>query len=114
MMDNKQRGIMFLIIIFAFIGLVLSSGSSYKSLIYKILNDYEEECLEYKIDSWIETYCCDWTRNNYCYKMINKTHSDYSYLSCDELVFWNVINKTVYNTTNVCLKYYLVRKSPNN
>lgn len=80
-----------------------------------ILGDYIEECLEYKVDSWIEIKCCDWTMDDtICRKMINKTHTVYdSYWTCEELTFWHRVKKTIHNTTNICIKYHLVRNTNN-
>ncbi len=94
-------------IIVIFISFVLFANAGYNFS----LSQYEEECMEYKIDSWDELRCRDW-HIGYDVEMFNKTHKyRYDYWSCDEYAFWYRVNITVYNTTNQCLKYHLVRKT---
>ena len=88
---------------------ILLIGASYKPLIYKIFNDYEEVCYWYRIDTITEVKCCDWS-TGYCVDMFNETHkSQFEDINCNDHLFWNRVNKTWENVTNVCLKYHLVR-----
>ena len=98
----KTKTFLFLIVV------ILLIGGTYRFSI----SQYEEECLEYKMDSWIELQCCDWTYGfDMCRKMYNETHKYYyDSISCDEYAFWYSKNITIYNTTDVCSKYHLVRK----
>ncbi len=99
------------ILLLILISLFILIGGSYKPLMYKIFNDYEEECYQYRIDTIIEEKCCDWTTNGYCVSMFNETHKyKDDYWTCDEFAFWNRENKTRLNISNVCLEYHLVRK----
>ena len=94
-------------IILLILALILIIGATNRFYLYQ----YEEECLEYRVDSWIELYCYDWA-NMWEVKMFNETHKyNSSYWTCDQLTFWYSYNKTIHNTTDVCLKYHLVRYS---
>ena len=109
-----------LIIIGLLIVIVFTLGNSYKPLIYKIFNDYEESCLTYKIYYWNETYCTS-TMYGIDYKNNNEEHP-----CCGnetfELIWSNgtksmsrwcsgiPFNKTLWEFTDECDVYHLVRK----
>ena len=101
--------------------MILILGASYKPLIYKIFNEYEEGCYSYKIDYWNETYCKS-TIFGTDYKNTNEEHpccNNETY----ELNWGNgtkdvgrwcsgfPFNKTFWEFTDECDVYHLVRKN---
>lgn len=84
-------------------------GAGYRFYIWQ----YEEECLEYKVDSWVELHCYDWV-GGWHWKMYNETHqNEWDTIPCDDHEFDYRKNFTIYNTTNECIKFHLVRRVTN-
>lgn len=92
--------------------LILLIGGSYKPLIYKIFNDYEEECYEYE---WYDSPNCIgyWTwigyeRINESWYEINLTEP---VCKCGDWYPTGGCLRTIrLPNESKCLKYHLVRK----
>jgi len=94
--------------------LFLLIGATYRISLSLLLNEYEEECYEYKIGVREEYYCntnirhasgCSW------HQEIVKSHSIYQHeidCNCPE---YYVIKKNFTYITDECNKYHLIRKS---
>jgi hypothetical protein len=91
------------IIIIGMLILILLIGGSYKPLIYKIFNDYEEECYEHE---WYNFTYCPCGEFNFTFN--NKTK-----VVCmcgggfNSITGWETVRLP--NESN-CLKYHLVRE----
>jgi len=81
--------------------LILLIGGSYKPLIYKIFNDYEEECYEYK---WYNHTYCPCGEFNF---MLNETNITGCMCGLGYAITgWETI---MLPNESKCLKYHLVR-----
>lgn len=90
-----------------------------KDKILMLLGDYEEECYEYRIDYWTETYCksdygySDWKNDNEerpCCS--NSFYTTTLEDGTKEEMYWCLsypYEKTFWNVTDECIKYHLVR-----
>lgn len=91
------------------------------------LNEYEEECYEYKVHYWNETYCKNlWTfsfnpPDESVYKNTNENHpccsNDTFNMTHDNgtveefgICMGTPFNISYSNTTDECIKYHLVKK----
>ena len=102
--------------------IVLVSGS-YRPLVYRIFNDYEEECYQYKIYYWNETYCniSMWgseyknTNINEEYPCCNNETSEFTWGNGTKYesrwCYGFPFNKTFQKFTDECDVYHLVRKN---
>lgn len=85
------------------------------------LSQYEEECYEYKIYYWNETYCKswwdyygDWKNDNQERPCCNKETYDFiwGHNGTEDESYWCngfPFNKTFWKFTDECSKYHLVR-----
>jgi len=88
--------------------LLLATGAGYRFY----LSQYEEECYQYKIYYWNETYCMglgDFDGIEY------PAYNNGSYPCCDNSsrFMWCLgipFHKTLWRFTDECAKYHLVRK----
>ena len=102
---------------------ILLISSSYKSVIYKIFNDYEEECYQYKIHYWNETYCSssiglgDWKNTNEEYPCCDDNKFNFTWDNGTKgetrWCMGSPFDKTFLDFTDECDVYHLVRKNAN-
>ncbi len=92
-----------ILIMIVVISLFMLAGGSYKPLIYRIFNDYGEECYIY--DTYVERVCIG--------SLFNFTLENRTVNICLESDWWGGDgwrNITSFNLSN-CLEYHLVRKA---
>ena len=101
------------------LALLLVAGS-YKLNLFTLFNEYEEECYEYKIYRWNETYCNSLMGGG-VYKNTNierpccndkPSKSIWGHNGSENIYYWCIalpFNKTFWKFTNECIKYHLVR-----
>lgn len=95
---------------------------SNKDKILLLLEDYEEECYEYKIYYWNETYCTsswdnsDWKNVNEERPCCSKESAGIRILEngTEQKIYWCFgfpYDKEFWKYTNECAKYHLVRST---
>ena len=100
-------------VIILIIGLVviLLTGASFNGFLYKLFNEYEEACLEYKYEDIVVPYCLsNMGIKGYPAIIYNETHNN----CCDRTVgnifcVHHLGDKITSNKTNECEIYHLIR-----
>ena len=103
--------------------MVLLVAGSYRLNLFTLLNEYKEECYQYKIHYWNETYCSssmglgDWKNTNkenpccdnetFNFTWGNGTKSE------SRWCMGSPFNKTLWNITDECDTYHLIRQNKN-
>ncbi len=108
--DGRDRIAKVTIALFIIFVIACLSAGSYKPLIYKIFNDYEEECFIYEMIEKTTRQCYG--------DLFNFTFNNVTQEMCwamDGGLGWKTIsgwkNITTLEPTDNCLKYHLVRKN---
>ena len=85
-------------------------GARYKFDIGMFFNEYEEECLKYRLDTIITGTAC----KGFCFPAFWENETNFNYVNdsyghnCADVCIQDV---TGLNVTDVCLKYHLIRNA---